>query len=90
MSENINIHTPASKLTIGGNIYEAGNAKEFKTGDWRSVKPIYLSEKCKQCGLCFPVCPDDAIPVKKEKTLTMTTAKVVEFVQESALLKQLK
>ena len=63
---NINNNTPESQMTIGGNIYEAGNAREFKTGDWRSVKPVFLSEKCKQCGLCFPVCPDDAIPVNKE------------------------
>jgi len=40
---------------------------EFKTGDWRSVRPIYLEEKCKQCGLCFPVCPENAIPVNKEQ-----------------------
>ena len=26
---------------LGGNIYEAGNAKEFKTGDWRSITPVY-------------------------------------------------
>ena len=64
--DTINNKTPWQDLTIGGNIYTAGNAKEFKTGDWRSTKPIYLSEKCKQCGLCFPVCPDDAIPVNKE------------------------
>ena len=63
---NINNKTPMEKLTIGGNIYEAGNAKEFKTGDWRSSRPVFLSEKCKQCGLCFAVCPDDAIPVNKE------------------------
>ena len=62
----INKETPMKDLTIGGNIYCAGNAREFKTGDWRSVKPIYISEKCTQCGLCFPVCPDDAIPVNKE------------------------
>ena len=24
-------NTPAEKLTIGGNIYEAGNARNFKT-----------------------------------------------------------
>ncbi len=65
MTENkINSKTPYQDLTIGGNIYQAGNAKEFKTGDWRSIAPVYLPEKCKQCGLCFPVCPDDAIPVK--------------------------
>ena len=27
----INKETPACKMTIGGNIYEAGNAREFKT-----------------------------------------------------------
>ena len=64
---NIDKNTPASRMTIGGNIYNAGNAVEFKTGDWRSVKPIYLSEKCTQCGLCFPVCPEDAIPVDKDQ-----------------------
>jgi pyruvate ferredoxin oxidoreductase delta subunit len=53
-------------LTIGGDIYSAGNAKEFKTGDWRSTTPVFISEKCKQCGLCFPVCPDDAIPLDKD------------------------
>ena len=63
----INSNTPAEELTIGGNIYDAGNARNFTTGDWRSIKPIYLSEKCKQCGLCFAVCPDDAIPVNKEQ-----------------------
>ena len=38
----ISSETPAEDLTIGGNIYEAGNARDFKTGDWRSVKPVYL------------------------------------------------
>ena len=67
MSETkINKTTPISELTPGGDIYTAGNAREFKTGDWRSIRPVYLSEKCKQCGLCFPVCPDDAIPVKED------------------------
>ena len=45
---NINSKTPMDELTPGGDIYEAGNALEFKTGDWRSTKPINLSEKCKQ------------------------------------------
>ena len=62
----INKETPMEELTIGGNIYTAGNAKEFKTGDWRSMCPVYIEEKCKQCGLCFPVCPEDSIPVDKE------------------------
>lgn len=68
MSENIDKNTPASKLTEGGNIYASGNARDFKTGDWRSTKPIFLSEKCKQCGMCFPVCPDDAITINPDGT----------------------
>ena len=67
MSCNINSTTPWQNLTEGGTIYTSGNAKDFKTGDWRSVKPIFLSDKCKQCGLCFPVCPDNSIPVNKEQ-----------------------
>ena len=63
---NIDKNTPMEKITIGGNIYTAGNAREFKTGDWRSVRPVWVEEKCKQCGLCFPVCPDNAIPVCKD------------------------
>ncbi len=68
---DINVNTPMEDLTIGGNIYTAGNARNFKTGDWRSTKPIYLEEKCKQCGLCFPVCPDNAIPVDKDSLKRM-------------------
>ena len=63
---NIDKDTPWEDMTPGGVIYDAGNAKEFKTGDWRSMKPIYHSELCKQCGLCYPVCPEDAIPVGKD------------------------
>ncbi len=63
---NINKNTPVEKLTPGGVIYDAGNAREFKTGDWRSMCPVWIKEKCTQCGLCFPVCPDDSIPVNKE------------------------
>ena len=65
MSE-INNNTPIHELTIAGNIYTAGNAKNFKTGDWRSETPKYIPENCTQCGLCFNVCPDNAIPVNSE------------------------
>ena len=65
--DKLNNQTSWQDLTIGGNIYDAGNAKEFKTGDWRSQKPRWIEEKCKQCDLYFPDCPDDAIPVGKDQ-----------------------
>ena len=85
----INPKTPMEELTIGGNIYCAGNARDFKTGDWRSMKPIWIEEKCKQCGLCFPVCPDNSIPVGKDLNRgIMIIAKDVEFVLKLVHLQQ--
>ena len=55
------------KMTHGSHIFEAGNAVNFQTGDWRSEKPVFIKEKCKQCLLCFPVCPDSAILIKDGK-----------------------
>ena len=66
-NKKVNATVTWQDITTGGNIYTAGNAKEFETGSWSSIKPFFLSEKCKQCGLCFPVCPDDAIPVNKDQ-----------------------
>lgn len=56
-------------ITPGGTIYEGGSAEHFNTGDWRTMKPIFIEEKCKQCLLCVPVCPDSSIPVKDSKRL---------------------
>ena len=58
--------TTWQNTTMGGTIYTPGNAQNFETGDWRSKKPKYLKEKCKQCLLCVPTCPDNAIPVNSE------------------------
>ena len=50
-------------ITPGGTIYDSGSASHFKTGDWRTMIPVYHSDQCKQCLLCFPVCPDSSIPL---------------------------
>jgi pyruvate ferredoxin oxidoreductase delta subunit len=57
-------------ITEGGMIPYAGNAHLFKTGDWRSMMPVWNTEKCKQCLLCFPVCPDSSILVSEEGSMT--------------------
>jgi pyruvate ferredoxin oxidoreductase delta subunit len=54
-------------ITPGGDIYASGNSAQFITGDWRTDKPIFVEDKCIQCLLCVPVCPDTAIPVKESK-----------------------
>ena len=66
MYDRTDKNAKVDELTIGGNVYTAGNAKCFKTGDWRSKTPEFIEANCKQCGLCFNVCPDDAIPVGED------------------------
>ena len=48
-------------ITPGGNIYTGGNSAEFKTGDWRTDRPVLNRDKCTHCLLCIPVCPDSSI-----------------------------
>jgi len=54
-------------LTEGGFVYGEGNSAFFNTGDWRSKAPVWHQENCKQCLLCFPVCPDSSIPINNSK-----------------------
>lgn len=51
------------ELTEGMKIFTGGNSKDFNTGEWTTIKPYIIEEKCRQCLLCTPVCPDSAIPV---------------------------
>ncbi|MDR1044842.1 MAG: 4Fe-4S binding protein [Candidatus Adiutrix sp.] len=35
-----------------------GSTRNFKTGDWRSARPVLDREKCIYCGFCYIYCPD--------------------------------
>jgi len=48
-------------LKIGAMAPEPGNAREYKTGDWRSQKPTYDFKKCIKCGICYIFCPEGCI-----------------------------
>lgn len=50
-------------LTEGMQIYGSSTSVDFKTGEWASVKPLLDEEKCINCFLCVPVCPDSCISV---------------------------
>jgi len=55
------------EIPPGGVITEAGNSIFYKTGDWRSSRPVLDQEKCINCLQCWVFCPDAAIMVKDEK-----------------------
>lgn len=56
-----------TELTEGLQMYAPGTSAAFKTGEWTAIKPVFIEEKCKQCLLCVPCCPDSSIPVRDYK-----------------------
>jgi len=54
-------------IPIGGLILEPGSSLTYKTGSWRSRRPIHDPEKCINCMRCWILCPDDAIIVEDGK-----------------------
>ena len=57
----------AGELDWAGSILKAGNSREYFTGSWRSFRPIWHEDRCKQCMFCWAFCPDSAIEVKDGK-----------------------
>ena len=48
-------------LEVGCVVSEPGNASQYKTGDWRSMRPVVDKPKCIRCGVCYIFCPDMAV-----------------------------
>lgn len=49
------------KVPPGGTISEAGSSALYKTGAWRSFKPVIDKAKCTKCLICWIYCPDMAV-----------------------------
>lgn len=54
------------EIPIGGKILEAGNASEYKTGDWKTFRPEIDKESCIKCLLCWLYCPDMSIKILED------------------------
>ncbi len=49
-------------LEVGAIICEPGSARQYKTGDWRSQRPVFDHSKCnKKCTICYMFCPEGCI-----------------------------
>lgn len=53
-------------LEIGATVSEPGCSREYKTGSWRSLRPVVNGEQCIRCGVCWLYCPDAAIDRSEE------------------------
>lgn len=55
------------KHPFGGIIKDPGNSRTFKTGGWRTFRPVRDENKCTQCLICYVYCPDSAIITMDDK-----------------------
>lgn len=68
MSQDWNIDNftswKAEEFPIGGVCLQGGNSEKYITGGWRAQRPVWTQENCKNCMLCWVVCPDSSIMVE--------------------------
>ena len=57
-------------IPIGGCILEKATSRGYKTGSWRSFRPIWHKERCIQCTQCWYVCPDFAVITDKDSKVS--------------------
>ncbi|MDR3315410.1 MAG: 4Fe-4S binding protein [Coriobacteriales bacterium] len=53
----------AERFPKGCVAIEAGNSELYITGGWRSERPVWQKDKCKNCMFCWVHCPDSSILV---------------------------
>ena len=53
-------------INIGAIVTEPGNASQYRTGDWRSERPLFDSGRCIKCGICYIFCPEGCIEQNAE------------------------
>ncbi len=54
------------ELEIGAAVSETGSSREYKTGTWRSLRPVVDKTQCIRCGVCWLYCPDASIVQSEE------------------------
>ena len=54
-------------LPLGAVNPDSGNSVDYITGGWRSQRPVWDANTCKQCLICWIVCPDASVIVKDGK-----------------------
>jgi len=58
-----------SEVPLGGVLPANGNSVTYKTGSWRTQRPIFNRSVCTDCLLCWLHCPDDSIVLENGKVV---------------------
>jgi pyruvate ferredoxin oxidoreductase delta subunit len=56
-----------SQVPLGGILSNVGCSVTYRTGSWRTQRPVFNAELCTNCMLCWINCPDSSIIVKAGK-----------------------
>ena len=59
----------SSDFPLGAAVLEAGNSLLYKTGGWRSDRPVWNAADCTNCMLCWVHCADSSILVAEQQML---------------------
>ncbi len=57
----------ATTMPLGSVIPEAGNAHGYRTGSWRTYRPVWNAKNCIHCLTCWILCPDSSIQAQQGK-----------------------
>jgi len=49
------------EIEQGNVVLIPGSTKEYHTGGWRSLRPVWDNSKCIKCGICYVYCPEGCI-----------------------------
>lgn len=53
-------------VEIGFMLSTPGTAAQYRSGDWRSQRPVWDNDRCIKCGICYIFCPDMAVRQRED------------------------
>ena len=48
----------------GGTVTAPGSSAGYRTGTWRTERPVHDMEQCTHCMICWVYCPDATVMVE--------------------------
>ncbi len=50
-----------------GDVLAGATSLAFRTGNWRTARPVHIPEKCIHCHICWTCCPDSSVIMRNGK-----------------------
>ena len=63
------------EMPTGAVVKNAGNSRNYSTGNWSRSTAEWDAAKCIDCKMCWPVCPHDAVKIRNGKMVGIDESK---------------